>query len=119
MAGILTPFLNRFGSCGIYFEVVRRLPSEQLNLLLSVRLMLNIRVFIAALCVILGAFSGNSRAQTGSQDADDWAQLQSGRNIFALREALETNLDISDGVRALAVAYVGACLLYTSDAADE
>ena len=70
--------------------------------------MLNLRVFVTALCFILGGFLNVATAQTGSQDANDWIALQSGPNIFALREALENDLQASDGVRALAVAYIGA-----------
>ena len=70
--------------------------------------MLNLRVFVTALCFILGGFLNVATAQTGSQDANDWIALQSGPNIFALREALESDLQASDGVRALAVAYIGA-----------
>ena len=71
--------------------------------------MLIIRGFVAfAVCVIMGMFSHAASAQTGSADADDWAELKSRYNIFALRNALEHHLDVSDGVRSLAVAYVGA-----------
>lgn len=70
--------------------------------------MLNLRAFFAALCLILGVCSAGAMAQSGSQDANDWIELRADQNIFALREALETDLDVSDGVRALAVAYIGA-----------
>ena len=70
--------------------------------------MLKIRIFLASLCLILGMCSEYAFAQSSSQDADDWDQLRGRRNIFALRNELETNLPVSDGVRALGVAYIGA-----------
>lgn len=70
--------------------------------------MLNLRAFCLSACLIVGGFSGLGTAQSASVDAQDWDALKGRRNIFALRQALETNLGVSDGVRALGVAYIGA-----------
>ena len=70
--------------------------------------MLNIIRFFVLACLILGMGVCDSAAQTGSQDADDWNELRGRRNIFALREALDANLPVSDAVRALGEAYIGA-----------
>lgn len=47
-------------------------------------------------------------AQDGSRDADDWDNLRGRRNIFALRQVLAADAPVSDGVRALGMAYIGA-----------
>ena len=70
--------------------------------------MLNIIRFFMLACLILGMGPLNAAAQTGSQDADDWDELRGRRNIFAVRDALDADLPVSDAVRALGQAYIGA-----------
>lgn len=70
--------------------------------------MLKISRFLLSLCLILGAALPVSQAQTYSQDVADWEDLRGRRNIFALRDALETDLQVSDGVRALGEVYISA-----------
>lgn len=72
--------------------------------------MSKLKHFCLAVCLILTIDLSGAMAQPVSQDAEDWEWLRGQRNIFALREALETNLPVSDGVRALGIAYVSASL---------
>jgi len=47
-----------------------------------------------------------TEAQPRQNDAADWVDLHGRYNIFALRDVLETDLAVSDGVRALGMAYI-------------
>lgn len=70
--------------------------------------MLNLRAFCLSACLILGTEGTVAMAQSTLRDVDDWAALKDGHNIFALRDKLEGSLPVSDGVRALSIAYIGA-----------
>lgn len=69
---------------------------------------LKLRSFFTLTCLVLSVFTPGAVAQTGSVDADNWDVLRGERNIFALKEALQTDLPVSHGVHALGVAYVSA-----------
>lgn len=75
---------------------------------LTAGMLLKLRNFFSVCCLVLGVAQLGAAAQTGSAGADDWDALRGHRNIFALRDALETDLPVSDGVHALGVAYIAA-----------